>query len=48
MRIAKEIDADLKKKGKRLLLCCGHGAISRLDDAENMVPACEPIHYTAQ
>ncbi|HJK08150.1 MAG TPA: MBL fold metallo-hydrolase [Methanocorpusculum sp.] len=48
MRIAKEIDADLKEKGKRLLLCCGHGAISMLDDAGNMVSACEPIHYTAQ
>ncbi|MCZ0861533.1 MBL fold metallo-hydrolase [Methanocorpusculum sp. MG] len=48
MRIAKEIDAELKEKGKRLLLCCGHGAVSMLDDTGNMISACEPIHYTAQ
>ncbi|HJJ96598.1 MAG TPA: MBL fold metallo-hydrolase, partial [Methanocorpusculum sp.] len=48
MRIAKEIDAELREKGKRLLLCCGHGAVSMLDDAGNMISACEPAHYAAQ
>ena len=48
MRIAKEIDAGLKEKGKQLLLCCGHGAVSRLDDSGNMITASEPVHYAAK
>jgi glyoxylase-like metal-dependent hydrolase (beta-lactamase superfamily II) len=48
MRIAKEIDTELRGKGDRLLLCCGHGAVSMLDDAGNMISACEPVHYSAR
>lgn len=48
MRITKEIDDELRINGKRLLLCCGHGAVSVLDDGGMMIPACEPIHYAAK
>ncbi|MDU9376775.1 hypothetical protein McpSp1_14020 [Methanocorpusculaceae archaeon Sp1] len=47
MRIAKELDDELKRKGKKLLICCGHGAVSMLDDTGNMIAAGEIQHYAA-
>lgn len=47
-RLAVELDAELKKNGKYLLICCGHGAVSKIDDNGNLVPASELIHYSAE
>ncbi|HJK01369.1 MAG TPA: MBL fold metallo-hydrolase [Methanocorpusculum sp.] len=47
LRIAKDIDEKLKKKGKRLHLCCGHGAVSILTNNGEMIFACKPKHYAA-
>ncbi len=46
-RLAVELDAELKAEGKRLLVCCGHGAVSMIDEAGKLVPASELIHYSA-
>ena len=49
MRIAKEIDESLNKIGKRLLICCGHGAISILDsNTGNLIQASDVIKYTVK
>ena len=47
-RLAVELDAELKKNGKYLLICCGHGAVSKIDESGNLVPASELIHYSAE
>ena len=47
-RLAVKLDADLKKNGKYLLICCGHGAVSKIDENGNLVPASELIHYSAE
>ncbi len=47
-RLAVELDAELKKNGKYLLICCGHGAVSKIDENRNLVPASELIHYSAE
>lgn len=47
-RLAVELDAELKKNGKYLLICCGHGAVSKIDENGNLVPASELIHYSAE
>ena len=46
--LAVELDAELKKNGKYLLICCGHGAVSKIDENGNLVPASELIHYSAE
>ena len=48
IRLAPELDAELKTKGKKLYICCGHGAISILGNNGNLVPASEEIHYRPQ
>lgn len=47
-RLAVELDAELKKEGKKLLICCGHGAVSEINEEGKLVPASELIHYSAQ
>jgi len=47
MRIAKEFDEQQKAAGKRLLICCGHGAVSILDEKGMLSPYSEPLHYSA-
>lgn len=47
-RLAVELDAELKKNGKYLFICCGHGAVSKIDESGNLVPASELIHYSAE
>ena len=47
MRICREIDGELKKDGRRLLICCGHGAVSILDEKGMLSPYSEPLHYSA-
>ena len=42
---AKELDAELKQKGKRLRLCCGHGAVSVFDEAGTMAVEDPVMHY---
>ena len=44
--IAKELDAELKEEGKRLRLCCGHGAASVFDDAGNLTVSDAVLHYS--
>ncbi|MFH0966846.1 MAG: MBL fold metallo-hydrolase [Methanobacteriota archaeon] len=34
MSLATELDEDLKKRGKRLIICCGHGPVSTLEDGD--------------
>lgn len=48
IRLASELNAELKKNGKKLYICCGHGSISVLDDGGNLVPASDEIHYSLQ
>jgi len=48
VNLAPGLNKELKEKGKRLYICCGHGAISVLDDKGNLVPACDTIRYSAQ
>lgn len=45
MRIAKEMDAEQRRRGKRCLVCGGHGALSVLD-GEKLVPFGEPVRLT--
>ncbi|MDO9522320.1 MAG: MBL fold metallo-hydrolase [Methanocorpusculum sp.] len=47
MRITKELDDELKKSGRRLLICCGHGAVSILDEKGMLSPYSEPLYYSA-
>lgn len=47
-RLALELDTELKKDGKQLLICCGHGAVSKIDEAGKLVPASEVVHYKAE
>ena len=46
MKLAVELDADLKKKGKLLRLCCGHGAVSILDEKGNLTVVDPVVHYS--
>lgn len=46
MKLAGELDAELRKKGKRLRLCCGHGAVSVLDEAGRLSVSDPVIHYS--
>ncbi|HJJ29519.1 MAG TPA: MBL fold metallo-hydrolase [Methanocorpusculum sp.] len=48
MRIAKELDSELKLTGRRLLICCGHGAVSILDKDGMLAPYSEPLYYSAK
>lgn len=46
MKLAVELDTELRKKGKRIRLCCGHGAVSAIDvhgDLEVIDPV---VHYS--
>ncbi len=43
--VAKELDSELRKTGKQLRLCCGHGAVSTFDEAGNMVVTDTVLHY---
>ncbi|KQM10731.1 MBL fold metallo-hydrolase [Methanomassiliicoccales archaeon RumEn M1] len=51
MDLAAEIDASLASKGRRLLLCCGHGAISTLEGKKLVAYGeieryhSDPMHY---
>ncbi|MDO5843963.1 MAG: MBL fold metallo-hydrolase [Methanocorpusculum sp.] len=45
MKLAHELDSELRKDGKRLRLCCGHGAVSAYDDSGNMIVADKITHY---
>jgi glyoxylase-like metal-dependent hydrolase (beta-lactamase superfamily II) len=46
MALATELDADLRKKGKRLIICCGHGPVSTLEEGE-LIPLgpVEPYYH---
>ena len=46
MRISKELDDELKKSGRRLLICCGHGAVSILNEKGMLSPYSEPFSYS--
>ncbi|MGV8110062.1 MBL fold metallo-hydrolase [Methanospirillum sp.] len=46
-KLASDIDASLREKGKNLLYCCGHGPISIMRDNE-LIPACESHTYKHQ
>lgn len=43
--IAKELDDNLKKSGRRLLIACGHGSVSVLGDDGKLTAAAETEHY---
>lgn len=45
MALAHELDAELRKEGKRLRLCCGHGAVSVYDDSGEMAVEDKITHY---
>ncbi len=45
-RLAVELGAELRKKGKRLRLCCGHGAVSVIDEKGNLSILDHVIHYS--
>ena len=45
MRISKELDDELKKSGRRLLICCGHGAVSILNENGMLSQYSEPLGY---
>ncbi|MDO5843859.1 MAG: MBL fold metallo-hydrolase [Methanocorpusculum sp.] len=47
MKISKELDDELKKSGRRLLIACGHGSVSILSDEGKLIPASESKHYSA-
>lgn len=36
-RLAHDLDSELKKQGKKLVICCGHGPVS-VYDGEDLVP----------
>ncbi len=42
-----EIDVRLTGKGKKCLICCGHGSISVLEDG-TLIEYTEPERYTAK
>ena len=46
IRLAAGLDAELHERGRRLLICCGHGAVSVLENG-NLVPAAELQVYRA-
>ena len=46
VRLAAEFEKELREKGKELLICCGHGAVCRLEGG-NLVPAGEILRYRA-
>ena len=46
VRLFTELNTELLGKGKELIICCGHGAVCRIED-ENLIPAAEIIPYSA-
>lgn len=46
MKLAVELDAELRKKGQRLRLCCGHGAVSVLDEKGGLTVIDPMVHYS--
>ncbi|MDD1723741.1 MAG: MBL fold metallo-hydrolase, partial [Methanospirillum sp.] len=44
LTLASRLDDDLKKQGRRLLICCGHGPVSFMQDGD-MIPASEAVVY---
>lgn len=46
-RLFEELDKELREKGKRLLICCGHGAVCKLEDGK-LVSAGQSLHYSAE
>jgi len=44
MKVAMNLDAEMQKKGKRLIICCGHGPISLLTDGD-LIPLGTVEHY---
>ena len=44
MRLAEELDEELRAHGKQLLYCCGHGPISIMENGE-LTPVSEPVTY---
>lgn len=47
MRIARELNEELRRSGKKLRIACGHGAVSLLTDAGTLTSAGEHHHYAA-
>lgn len=45
-RVAEEIDEEMKRKGGRCLICCGHGALSRLRGYCSLESIGGIMHYT--
>ncbi|MDO5846643.1 MAG: MBL fold metallo-hydrolase, partial [Methanocorpusculum sp.] len=45
MKLAKELDAELREDGKRLRLACGHGAVSTYDENNEMAVTDSVAHY---
>lgn len=48
MRIASELDESLKKKGKHLLICCGHGSVCKLDEKGMLTQASLTESYSTK
>ncbi len=46
LKIAQQLDNDLKQSGKRLYICCGHGAVCTLNTDGRMIPATPELSYT--
>lgn len=46
MRLAKVMDDELKRSDRFLLIVCGHGLVSRLDDSGKLVPASDSKFYS--
>lgn len=46
IELAHELDAKLRREGKRLRLCCGHGAVSVYNDEGKMTVEDEVTHYS--
>jgi len=44
-RLFAELDQELHMHGRRLLICCGHGAVS-IVDGDHLAPASELLKYT--
>lgn len=46
IQLAHELDCELKKSGKRIRLCCGHGAVSVYDEDGSMTVIDKITHYS--
>lgn len=44
MAVATELDNTLKEQGERLLICCGHGPVSIIQNGD-MIPVSESVSY---